>query len=111
MVALYDDTTWMPGSPWLAGIDAAAVGDPVVGALLAGENIVAPEYRLVTGRSYVDHAHALGLNVIPWTVNDAEAMREQISVGVDGIITDYPTTLRGVLANLGMPLPPAYRRA
>lgn len=110
LVALYDDTTWAPGSPWLAGINPAVVGDPVLGALLAGANIVAPEYRLVTGRQYVDHAHALGLKVIPWTVNDADAMREQIGDGVDGIITDYPTKLRGVLADLGMPLPPAYRR-
>ncbi|ODQ98873.1 glycerophosphodiester phosphodiesterase [Mycobacterium sherrisii] len=110
LVGLYDASTWVPGSPWLAGIDPAVVGDPVVGALLAGANIVAPEYRLVTGRGYVDHAHMLGLKVIPWTVNDAEAMREQIGDGVDGIITDYPTKLRGVLAELGMPLPPAYRR-
>lgn len=110
LVALYDDTTWAPGSPWLAGIDPAVVGDPVLGALLAGANVVAPEYRLVTGRQYVDHAHALGLKVIPWTVNDADAMREQIGDGVDGIITDYPTKLRGVLADLDMPLPPAYRR-
>lgn len=110
LVALYDDTTWVPGSPWLAGIDPAVVGDPFVGALLAGANIVAPEYRLVTGRGYVDHAHALGLKVIPWTVNDVDAMREQIGDGVDGIITDYPTKLRGVLAELGMPLPPPYRR-
>jgi glycerophosphoryl diester phosphodiesterase len=52
----------------------------------------------------------LGLRVIPWTVNDADAMREQIGYGVDGIITDYPTVLRRVLADLGMPLPPAYHR-
>jgi glycerophosphoryl diester phosphodiesterase len=37
-------------------------------------------------------------------------MREQIEYGVDGIITDFPTLLRGVLAGLGMPLPLAYRR-
>jgi glycerophosphoryl diester phosphodiesterase len=37
-------------------------------------------------------------------------MREQIGYGVDGIITDYPTVLRRVLADLGMPLPPAYHR-
>jgi glycerophosphoryl diester phosphodiesterase len=37
-------------------------------------------------------------------------MREQIAYGVDGIITDYPTLLRSVLGELGMPLPPPYRR-
>jgi glycerophosphoryl diester phosphodiesterase len=52
----------------------------------------------------------LGLRVIPWTVNDAEVMRDQIGYGVDGLITDYPTLLRSVLAGLGMPLPsPASR--
>ena len=60
----------------------------------------------MNGSPYVEHAHGLGLKVIPWTVNDAEAMRDQIRYGVDGLITDYPTLLRSVLAELGMPLPP-----
>ncbi len=111
LVALYDEETWVPGSPWLAGIDAAVIGDPMIGAMLVGADIVSPGYTLVTGKPYVDHAHALGLKVIPWTVNDAGAMREQIAYGVDGIITDFPTLLRSVLAELGMPLPPAYHRA
>jgi glycerophosphoryl diester phosphodiesterase len=110
LVALYNEETWVPDSPWLAGIDAVAAGDPMIGALLVGANMVSPRYQLVTGKPYVDHAHALGLRVIPWTVNDADAMREQIGYGVDGIITDYPTVLRRVLADLGMPLPPAYHR-
>jgi glycerophosphoryl diester phosphodiesterase len=110
LVALYDEETWAPDSPWLAGINAAVVGDPMIGALMVGAGIVSPRYQLVTGKPYVDHAHSLGLKVIPWTANDADAMREQIGYGVDGLITDYPTLLRGVLADLGMPLPPAYRR-
>jgi glycerophosphoryl diester phosphodiesterase len=111
LVALYDEKTWVPDSPWLAGINAAVVGDPMIGALLMGADAVSPNYTLVTGKPYVDHAHSLGLKVIPWTVNDADAMRGQIGYGVDGIITDFPTRLRGVLAELGMPLPPAYHRA
>jgi glycerophosphoryl diester phosphodiesterase len=110
LVALYNEETWVPNSPWLAGENADAIGDPLIGALLVGANIVSPRYQLVTGRPYVDHAHALGLRVIPWTVNDADSMREQIACGVDGLITDYPSRLRGVLAELGMPLPPAYYR-
>jgi glycerophosphoryl diester phosphodiesterase len=107
---LYNEETWVPDSPWLAGENVAAIGDPLIGALMVGANMVSPRYQLVTGKPYVDHAHSLGLKVIPWTVNDADAMREQIADGVDGIITDYPTLLRGVLAELGMPLPPAYHR-
>lgn len=110
LVALYDEETLVPDSPWLAGI-GAAVGDPMIGALMVGANMVSPSYQMVTGKPYVDRAHALGLKVIPWTVNDVDAMRQQIGYGVDGIITDFPTRLRGVLADLGMPLPPAYHRS
>jgi glycerophosphoryl diester phosphodiesterase len=110
LVALYNEETWVPDSPWLAGENAAAIGDPMIGALLVGANILSPDYQLVTGKPYVDHAHSLGLKVIPWTVNDADAMREEIAYGVDGIITDYPTLLHSVLAELGRPLPPPYRR-
>lgn len=110
LVALYDEETWAPGSPWLNGIDAGVVGDPAIGALMVDADAVSPSYALVTGKPYVDHAHSLGLKVIPWTVNDADAMRRQIEDGVDGIITDYPTLARRVMTQLGMPLPPAYRR-
>jgi glycerophosphoryl diester phosphodiesterase len=113
LVALYDDETWVPDSPWLAGInvaDPAVGGDPMIAATMVGADIVSPSYQLVTGKPYVDHAHSLGLEIIPWTVNDAAAMREQIGYGVDGIMTDYPTLLRSVMAELGMVLPPAYHR-
>ena len=110
LVALYNEDTWVPDSPWLAGENTVVIGDPMIGALMVGATMISPEYQLVTGEPYVDHAHSLGLKVIPWTVNDAHAMREEIADGVDGIITDYPTLLRSVLAELGMPPPPAYRR-
>jgi len=82
--------------------------DPIAGATAAGADIVSPDYSVVD-RAFVARAHAAGLRVIPWTVNDADAMRAQIAAGVDGLITDYPTRARQVLAELGMPLPPAYR--
>jgi glycerophosphoryl diester phosphodiesterase len=110
LVALYDQHTWAPDSPWLGGVNPAFVGDPLIGARAVGADIVSPDYRLVTGQPFVDRAHALGLKVIPWTVDDAAAMRRQIGYGVDGIITDYPSLLRTVLAELSMPLPPAYPR-
>lgn len=109
VVALWNETTWRPDSPWLAGIDPAVVGDPVIGATLVGASILSPAYRLVDS-ALVNRAHALGLKVISWTINDADTMRAQIAIGVDGIITDYPVTLRSVLAELGMSLSPAYRR-
>jgi len=124
LVALYDETTWVTGSPWLNGIDPVAVGDPIVGAVLVGANMISPGYsvpygqtpadpgfQLVADRSYVDRAHAWGLRVIPWTINDVATMNAQIDTGADGIITDYPTRLRAVMAARGMPLPPAYHKA
>lgn len=36
---------------------------------------------------------------------------KQIDAGADGIITDYPSVLRDVLAQRGMPLPPKYTRS
>jgi glycerophosphoryl diester phosphodiesterase len=123
LVALWDDTTWVPDSPWLAGVNPAVVGDPITGATMVGANILSPGYSVPTGltprdpnfalvadQAFIERAHALGLKVIPWTIDDADVMRAQIAAGADGIITDYPTRLRGVMAELGMPLPPAYRR-
>jgi glycerophosphoryl diester phosphodiesterase len=121
LVALWDETTWIPDSPWLNGINPAAVGDPIIGATMVGANILSPGYSvpygqtpkdpgfaLVADKLFVDRAHALGLKVIPWTIDDADTMRAQIATGADGIITDYPTLLRRVMAQLGMPLPPPY---
>ncbi|HEY2449856.1 MAG TPA: glycerophosphodiester phosphodiesterase [Mycobacterium sp.] len=110
LVALWSEQTWVPGSPWLAGIDPAVVGDPVVGASTVGANILSPAYSLVD-KSLVDRGHALGLSIIPWTVDDANVMRAQIALGVDGLITNYPALLRTVMAELGLPLPPSYHRS
>lgn len=123
LVALWNDMTWVPDSPWTDGVNPAVVGDPITGAKLVGADILSPGYsapldltvkdpgfRLVADRAFNDRAHALGLRVIPWTINDPDTMRAQIAAGADGIITDYPTRLRAVMAELGLPLPPAYRR-
>ncbi|MDD2808643.1 glycerophosphodiester phosphodiesterase [Rhodoferax sp.] len=53
----------------------------------------------------VKEAQALGLQVIPWTVNQRVLMLRCIDWGVDGIITDYPDRLRDVMARKNLPLP------
>lgn len=45
----------------------------------------------------VDWAHALGMKIHPWTVNDAGTMKSLLSRGVDGIMTDDPALLAGLL--------------
>lgn len=45
----------------------------------------------------VEHCHELGMQVIPWTVNEVSDMNTLIEWGVDGIITDYPDRLIKIL--------------
>lgn len=52
-------------------------------------HIYSPDHQLVSP-ALVDTAHARGMQVIPWTVNDVVAMRRLVNWGVDGFITDYP---------------------
>lgn len=61
----------------------------------AGE-VVFPPYQ-VCSESIVERAHRVGLAVVPWTVNERNAMERQVAHGVDGIITDDPATLSAVL--------------
>lgn len=50
-------------------------------------------YHALLDPEIVDSIQQLGIKVIPWTVNDEEKMKELISWGIDGIITDYPDKL------------------
>ncbi len=43
-------------------------------------------------------AHELGVEMFVWTVNETAEMSELLELEVDGIITDYPARLRGLLS-------------
>jgi glycerophosphoryl diester phosphodiesterase len=66
--------------------------------------IWAPNFDKLTS-DLLSEAHGLGLQVIPWTVNQKSQMERLIEWQVDGIITDYPDRLREVMAAKGMSLP------
>ena len=55
---------------------------------------------LVTERT-VAAAHAVGLQVHVWTVNEEREMRALLDLGVDGIVTDRADVLRDVLRERG----------
>jgi glycerophosphoryl diester phosphodiesterase len=109
-------------SPWLGGLHIDDFGGDLVAAAYSfGADAISPvhgypEDRAVGDAGYapfttpgmLERAHAVGMRVIPWTVDDAATMQALIDMGVDGIITDYPDRLRDVVAANGLPLPMRY---
>jgi glycerophosphoryl diester phosphodiesterase len=55
----------------------------------------------VVDADFVADAHAHGMAVHVWTIDDAEAMRMLLDLGVDGIMTAEPTVLEQVLQERG----------
>lgn len=56
----------------------------------------------VVGAAFVQAAHRIGAEVHVWTVDEAAEMRALLDMGVDGIVTDRPDTLRDVLRERGV---------
>ena len=54
----------------------------------------------VVNEDFVKDAHANGLAVHVWTINDEADMRWLIEIGVDGIMTDRPTLLEDVIGSM-----------
>jgi glycerophosphoryl diester phosphodiesterase len=77
------------GSPFTSGVDD-------------------PAYRPFATEALVEEAHAAGLAVIPYVVDDAPTMRHLVRMGVDGLITNHPERLREVLAAEGRELPESF---
>ncbi|MGW0584529.1 glycerophosphodiester phosphodiesterase [Streptomyces sp. NPDC002920] len=56
----------------------------------------------VVDRRFIRTAHAHGLQVHVWTINDADRMHRLLDLGVDGIMTDHIDTLREVMEDRGV---------
>lgn len=55
-----------------------------------------PFHALVTRRRIIK-AHAVGLRVHAWTIDDPKRARQLVRGGVDGVFTNHPARLRGLM--------------
>jgi len=90
---------------WTAGLDIARYDGSVPKLVkAAGCNTWSSFFRNLTAGNIAE-GQALGLTVLPWTVNDPADMARLVDWKVDGLITDYPDRARKVMADKGLPLP------
>lgn len=80
-----------------AALTAARLGRPVRSSADAFQVPEKGGPLRVVGRRFVEMVHAGGSQVHVWTVNDPGAMRRLLDLGVDGIVTDRPDLLNGVV--------------
>jgi glycerophosphoryl diester phosphodiesterase len=87
-----------------AGIGAIRSGLPArtLTARFAARSVRCAQipYSMATGR-FIARAHAAGLQVHAWTVNDPAVMASLLDLGVDGIMTDRTEALRDLLISRG----------
>jgi glycerophosphoryl diester phosphodiesterase len=74
--------------PWMSSIQHLGFVPAVFG----------PYHRTVSTEAVAQlRATHPGLRLVPWTVNEPEEMRQLLTLGVDGITTDYPDRLLTLL--------------
>jgi glycerophosphoryl diester phosphodiesterase len=89
-------------SPWLAGFDPKQYGYSVPRLVRAANcGIWSPNFKDLT-RNNVREAHALGLRVLPWTVESINNIRRMIALRVDGLITDFPDRVLKIIIRSGL---------
>ncbi len=71
--------------------------DPVWACAQVGAEACNPQ-QLEASASLIAALHAEGLKCHPYTVNDPARMRQLLALGADGLFTDVPDVMRGVVA-------------
>jgi glycerophosphoryl diester phosphodiesterase len=84
-------------SPRAAGLVRIPAGCAQVPLQLGG--------RALVDERFVAAAHARGLQVHVWTVNTRDETEAMLDLGVDGVMTDRPALLRGILVARGQWVP------
>ena len=74
----------------LYGMALQGVDDIVEFALQHKMTALHPNFKAVLGTDLVERCHKVGIDVNPYTVNDAENMMKCYQEGINAIITNYP---------------------
>jgi glycerophosphoryl diester phosphodiesterase len=104
--------------PWLdnIGADKAGVSPWTAGVSHHDHRSVPKMVQAAGGRIWssfhgdldaakVKEAHALGLQVLAWTVNEPKQIVRMLDIGVDGIVSDRPDVVRQEMKRRGWALP------
>lgn len=72
-----------------------------IGRAVTHEMVAIHPWDVLVDVNFVNRAHAAGLLVNVWTVDDPERMVQLIEMGVDGICTNVPDVARSVIDERG----------
>ncbi len=73
------------------------ISKPIEYAKSIGVDAIHPMYIFVDEK-LVKNAHEAGIMVNPWTVDGVKTIEKMINCGVDGIITNFPDVVGGLLS-------------
>lgn len=91
--------------PWdTLRLRLSSLGIPVGGFAAPGcVQLPVSQYGIpIVDPALVRRAHAFGLQVHVWTIDDPDEMNRLIDIGVDGLMTDRPMVLKEVLEARGL---------
>ena len=87
-----------------ASQNARASNDP---NFVPAVSVDQPPYRMggrtLVDRTSLDWAHAHGIAILTWVVNDPKSLQHLVDMGVDGIYTSYPDRLLKILGRASPP--------
>jgi glycerophosphoryl diester phosphodiesterase len=100
--ALLPRPVCMAAPPSAVGAILAGPPAPALAARFARQSVQCAQVPVrVATSQFIRRAHAAGLQVHVWTVNEAALMADLLDRGADGIMTDNTETLRDVLITRG----------
>ena len=91
-------------SPWTAGFAHSDHGSVPAMVHAAGGKVWSAHFADLDAVQ-IAQAHALGLQVLAWTVNEPAQIARLMDLGVDGLVSDRPDRVRAEMARRGLPLP------